>query len=620
MPDIIRLLPDSVANKIAAGEVIQRPSSAVKEMLENAIDAGATEIKLIIKDAGKTLIQVVDDGCGMSLTDARMCFERHATSKIKDADDLFRIRTMGFRGEALASIGAIAQVEIKTKRIEDELGTSINIEGSKVINQQACSCPDGTSISVRNLFYNVPARRNFLKSDQSETRHIIEEFFRIALVNHQISFSFFHNNKEIYHLNGTELKQRIVSLLGTSYNQKIIPVEQKGEKISIHGFIGKPENARKTRGEQYFFANNRYIKQAYLNHAVINSYEGLIPENSFPSYFIYIDVDPSTIDVNIHPTKTEVKFQDERIIYAFLKSAIKQSLGKFNITPSLDFDTESSVAYPSSPRNYQASPPTIKVNPDYNPFESNNQFAKKKLTEREISNKDNWEKLFEKEKRNGDKKELFSQKENDPNEIKDNKDHEKIDWEHPSEIYDTLQIQNRYILTYVASGLMIIDQKRAHTRILYEDFFNLLENNKTPSQQELFNETINLSLSDAEILRELIEDIRILGFTVSESKTGKNSFTVSGTPADLKNPDIRNFIEELLENYKRNLIDFNLDKRINLAASMAQNMAIKGGESLKKEEISNLIDQLFACKTPEVGHDGKVILRILKHEDLDNWF
>jgi len=620
MPDIIRLLPDSVANKIAAGEVIQRPASAVKELLENAIDSGASDIKLIIKNAGKSLIQVVDDGCGMSVTDARMCFERHATSKIKDANDLFKIRTMGFRGEALASIGAIAQVEIKTKRIEDELGTAINIEGSKVINQQACSCADGTSISVRNLFFNVPARRNFLKSDQAETRHIIEEFLRIALVNHKISFSFFHNNKEIYHLNKTEIKQRIVAIFGNTYNKKIIPVEQVSENISIYGFIGKPEFAKKTRGEQFFFANNRYIKQAYLNHAVINSFEGLITENSFPSYFIYIEVDPSTIDVNIHPTKTEVKFVDERIIYAFLKSAIKQSLGKFNITPSLDFDIEKSVDYKTVSPNYQASPPVIKVNPDYNPFEIDKKFSQNEPSEREISNKENWSKLYEKHKRNEDESNLFSP---DQGKTKNNNSAEtsdKISWKDAPEIYKTLQIQNRYILTLVASGIMLIDQRRAHTRILFEKFYNLLEDNRSLSQQELFPITIYLSLSDAEIIKEIIEDIRLIGFTISESTTEQNSFIISGTPPDLKNPDLIDFIESFLENYKRNMIDFNLDKRINLAASMAVNMAIKSEKSLGQEEISGLIEQLFSCKTPDIGHDGKVILRILRYEDIDNWF
>ncbi len=620
MPDIIRLLPDSVANKIAAGEVIQRPASAVKELLENSIDAGATDIKLIIKDAGKTLIQVVDDGCGMSVTDARMCFERHATSKIKDANDLFRIRTMGFRGEALASVAAIAQIEIKTKRIEDELGTLINIEGSKVINQQACSCPDGTSISIRNLFFNVPARRNFLKSDQAETRHIIEEFHRIALVSQKVSLSFFHNNKEIFHLTKTELKQRVVALFGNNYNQRLIPLEQKSEKISIQGFIGKPEYARKTRGEQYFFANNRYIKQAYLNHAVANSYEGLIPENSFPSYFIYIDVDPSTIDVNIHPTKTEVKFQDEKIIYAFLKSAIKQSLGKFSITPSLDFDTERSVDYRSVSPGYHAPTPAIKVNPDYNPFEGNTSFPKKTLLERDISNKENWEKIFENHDRDHEERKLFNAKKETAKSTDLEDSDDNIELKDIPDIYRSLQIQNRYILTHVATGLMIIDQRRAHIKILFEKFFRHLEKSKNLSQQELFPVTISLSLSDADIIREIIEDIRLLGFSISESQKERNSFIISGTPADIKKPDVKDFIESFLEHYKRNLIDFNMDKRINLAASMAANMAIKYGKALEQKEISTLIDQLFACNAPEVGHDGKVIIRILKYDDIDKWF
>lgn len=618
MPDIIRLLPDSVANKIAAGEVIQRPASAVKELLENAVDAGASDIKLIIKDAGKTLIQVVDDGCGMSVTDARMSFERHATSKIKNADDLFKIRTMGFRGEALASVAAISQIEVKTKRIEDELGTIINIEGSKVINQQACSCPNGTSISVKNLFFNVPARRNFLKSDQVETRHIIEEFHRVALVNQNISFSFFHNNKEIFHLNKTELKQRIVALFGNHYNQRIIPVEQKSDSITITGFIGKPEYARKTRGEQYFFANNRYIKQPYLHHAVVNSYEGLIAENSYPSYFIYIDVDTTSIDVNIHPTKTEVKFQDERIIYAFIKSTVKRSLGKFNITPSIDFDTEQSVDYKHMPSNYQAKPPEIKVDPDYNPFESGKFSLKPQLSQREISNKQNWNKLFEKTDHKTDTEKSFTL---DQKEISKEKDiSDEFDQKDSIELYKTLQVHNKYILTQLPSGIMIIDQRRAHIKILFEKFYRHLEKSKNLSQQNLFPVTISLSYSDAEVVKEITDDINLLGFSISESEEKENSFIISGTPADISKPDVKDFIESFLENYKRNLVEYNLDKRINLAASMAVNMAIKYGKRLEQEEMSTLIGQLFACQSPEVGHDGKVILRILKKEDIDNWF
>ncbi|MCK4287935.1 MAG: DNA mismatch repair endonuclease MutL, partial [Bacteroidales bacterium] len=405
MTDIIRLLPDSVANKIAAGEVIQRPASAAKELLENAIDSGASAIKLIVKDAGKTLIQVIDNGCGMSETDARMCFERHATSKIQKADDLFAIRTMGFRGEALASIAAISQIEIKTKRIEDELGTSIEIEGAEVKSQNADNCPNGTSIAVKNLFFNVPARRNFLKSNTAETRHIIEEFNRIALVNPQISFSMFHNNKQVFQLYPSTLKQRIIALFGNMYKQRLVPVEQKSDIVNISGFIGKPEFAKKTRGEQYFFANNRFIKHPYLNHSVNGAFKELLPADTYPAYFLYLEVDPKMIDVNIHPTKTEVNFQDDKLIYTILRAALKQSLGKYNITPTIDFDIEGSMKFSDFPKNKVVKDPSIKPNPDYNPFETGKkQIYDLTIDNRQRSNKDNWEKLFVSDEKNSQKK------------------------------------------------------------------------------------------------------------------------------------------------------------------------------------------------------------------------
>src|SRR6195952_1405439 len=379
MPDIIQLLPDAVANQIAAGEVIQRPASAVKELVENAIDAGAGKIQLIIKDAGKSLIQVIDDGCGMSLTDARMCFERHATSKIRKADDLFAIRTMGFRGEALASIAAIAHAELKTRRHEDELGTCIQIEGSEVLSQQACSGNTGTSISVKNLFFNTPARRNFLKSNPVEMRHIIDEFQRVALANPQIFFTLHHDGQEVYHLPEAMLKQRIVHLFGNNYNQRLVPVEEDTTIIKLHGFVGKPEFARRTRGEQFFFVNNRFIRDAYLNHAVLTAFEELLPDDCYPFYVLFIDIDPSKIDINVHPTKTEIKYQDEKSIYAIIRSAVKRSLGRYNITPSLDFDQENSIEHLITPKPFdEIVAPTIAFNPDFNPF------AAEKSSEREI--------------------------------------------------------------------------------------------------------------------------------------------------------------------------------------------------------------------------------------------
>ena len=618
MTDIIRLLPDSVANKIAAGEVIQRPASAAKELLENAIDSGASAIKLIVKDAGKTLIQVIDNGCGMSETDARMCFERHATSKIQKADDLFAIRTMGFRGEALASIAAISQIEIKTKRIEDELGTSIEIEGAEVKSQNADNCPNGTSIAVKNLFFNVPARRNFLKSNTAETRHIIEEFNRIALVNPQISFSMFHNNKQVFQLYPSTLKQRIIALFGNMYKQRLVPVEQKSDIVNISGFIGKPEFAKKTRGEQYFFANNRFIKHPYLNHSVNGAFKELLPADTYPAYFLYLEVDPKMIDVNIHPTKTEVNFQDDKLIYTILRAALKQSLGKYNITPTIDFDIEGSMKFSDFPKNKVVKDPSIKPNPDYNPFETGKkQIYDLTIDNRQRSNKDNWEKLFVSDEENSQKKLI--------DEIPDkNINGQKLiepDWEQKELEQRTekiFQIHNRYILTNIKSGLMIINQQRAHERILYERYLNMLNTKKGVSQQELFPQSISFSPGDAEIIDEIKEDLQILGFNIN--KLGKNTFVINGTPADLPEKNISNVLEKIFENYKNNLLNLNLDKKINLARSMASNMSIRSGKVLMKEEMKALVDELFACKVPDISPGGKPIIQIISVEDLDKGF
>ena len=618
MTDIIRLLPDSVANKIAAGEVIQRPASAAKELLENAIDSGASAIKLIVKDAGKTLIQVIDNGCGMSETDARMCFERHATSKIQKADDLFAIRTMGFRGEALASIAAISQIEIKTKRIEDELGTSIEIEGAEVKSQNADNCPNGTSIAVKNLFFNVPARRNFLKSNTAETRHIIEEFNRIALVNPQISFSMFHNNKQVFQLYPSTLKQRIIALFGNMYKQRLVPVEQKSDIVNISGFIGKPEFAKKTRGEQYFFANNRFIKHPYLNHSVNGAFKELLPADTYPAYFLYLEVDPKMIDVNIHPTKTEVNFQDDKLIYTILRAALKQSLGKYNITPTIDFDIEGSMKFSDFPKNKVVKDPSIKPNPDYNPFETGKkQIYDLTIDNRQRSNKDNWEKLFVSDERSSQKKLI--------DEIPDkNINGQKLiepDWEQKELEQRTekiFQIHNRYILSNIKSGLMIINQQRAHERILYERYLNMLNTKKGVSQQELFPQSISFSPGDAEIIDEIKEDLQILGFNIN--KLGKNTFVINGTPADLPEKNISNVLEKIFENYKNNLLNLNLDKKINLARSMASNMSIRSGKVLMKEEMKALVDELFACKVPDISPGGKPIIQIISVEDLDKGF
>ncbi len=607
--DIIKILPDSVANQIAAGEVIQRPASAAKELLENAIDSGASAIKLIIKDAGKTLIQVIDNGCGMSETDARMCFERHATSKIQKANDLFAIRTMGFRGEALASIAAISQIEIKTKRIEDELGSSIEIEGSEVKSQNADNCPNGTSIAVKNLFFNVPARRNFLKSNTAETRHIIEEFNRIALVNPQISFSMFHNNKQVFQLYPSTLKQRIIALFGNMYKQRLVPVEQKSDIVNISGFIGKPEFAKKTRGEQYFFANNRFIKHPYLNHSVNGAFKELLPADTYPAYFLYLEVDPKMIDVNIHPTKTEVNFLDDKLIYSILRATLKQSLGKFSITPTIDFDIEGSMKFSDFPKNKVVKDPSIKPNPDYNPFETGKkQIYDLTIDNRQKSNKDNWEKLYISDEKIPDKN-INEQKLIEP-------DWEQKELEQRTE--KIFQIHNRYILTNIKSGLMIINQQRAHERILYERYLNILNTKKGLSQQELFPQSISFSPGDAEIIDEIKDDLQILGFNIN--KLGKNTFVINGTPADFPEKNISHVLEKIFENYKNNLLNLNLDKKINLARSMASNMSIRSGKVLMKEEMKALVDELFACKVPDVSPGGKPIIQIISVEDMDKGF
>ncbi len=598
MPDIIQLLPDSVANQIAAGEVIQRPASVVKELLENSVDSGADEIKLVIKDAGRTLIQVIDNGCGMSDTDARLCFERHATSKIKKAKDLFNIKTMGFRGEALASVAAITYLQLKTKKTEEELGTCVTIEGGNVKSQESVICPNGTSISVKNIFFNVPARRNFLKSNFVEIKHIIEEFQRIALAYPKISFLMFNNDNETYNLlKNSGLKQRISAIFSKNYNQRLIPVEQETHFIKISGFIGKPEFAKKTRGEQYFFVNNRFIKHPYLNHAVNHAFEELLPSSAFPSYFIFFDVDPKTIDINIHPTKTEIKFQDDKIVYAVLQSTVKKALAKFNITPSIDFDVENSFDIPYSERNKPIRPPQIKINHDYNPFDNPRAIPFYKLqTPLEKSNKENWTKLF----------------------TSDTQDTSKLLNNLPEANKNILQIDNRYILTNIKSGLMIIDQQRAHERILYEHFIDILENKITASQQQLFPQTIEFSASDAQLIKEIKNDIETLGFKIDNS--GLNSFVINGIPADISKIDVKELLETVLENYKRNLTDINLDKKTNLAQSMAKNISVKSGRTLKKEEMNALTDKLFACKIPYSSISGNPTFVIITFDEIEKKF
>jgi DNA mismatch repair protein MutL len=615
MPDIIQLLPDAVANQIAAGEVVQRPASAVKELIENAIDAGADKIQLILKDAGKSLIQVIDNGCGMSLTDARMCFERHATSKIRKAEDLFAIRTMGFRGEAMASIAAIAQVELKTRRHEDELGTCILIEGSEVVSQEACSANTGTSICIKNLFYNTPARRNFLKSNPVEMRHIIDEFQRVALANPQVFFTMHHDGQEVYHLPSAALKQRIVHLFGNNYNQRLVPVEEETTIINLRGFVGKPEFARKTRGEQFFFVNNRFIRDAYLNHAVLTAFQELLPDETFPLYVLFIDIDPGKIDINVHPTKTEIKYQDEKSIYAIIRSAVKRSLGKYNITPTLDFDQENSIGHLITPKPFdEIVQPSIAFNPDFNPF------ANEKKSEREIpflrNTNDyntaiprNWDTLYEISKKEETlQQEMHAEKGIAVDEQEITKSSER----------QFFQVHNRFIMSQIKSGFMLISQQAAHERILYERFLQQLQNHSGVSQQSLFPQSVTLNSSDFELLRELLPDIRGLGFDIREF--GKNTVVVEGIPADINNANEHELLEQLLEGFKNNLTILKLDKRDNLARSLARNAAIKTGVKLSLEEMNQLVDQLFACQMPNLALNGKPVITTFTLNELAERF
>ncbi|MCB0402070.1 MAG: DNA mismatch repair endonuclease MutL [Flavobacteriales bacterium] len=609
MADVIKLLPDSVANQIAAGEVIQRPASAVKELMENAIDAGATSISLVIKDAGKTLIQVNDNGVGMSETDARLSFERHATSKIKKADDLFNIHTKGFRGEALASIAAIAQVELKTKKEGQELGTKITIEGSEVKEQEPCTGGQGSSFSVKNLFYNVPARRNFLKSNAIEIKHIIEEFQRVALVHADIDFSMYNAGNEVFNLKKGSFRQRIVGIFGDKYNQRLVPVKEETDLVSIEGFVTKPEFAKKTRGEQYFFVNNRFIKSPYLNHAVQSAFDQLLSGDQFPSYYLKLTIDPKTIDINIHPTKTEIKFEDERAIYAIIRTSVKQALGKNNIAPTLDFEQESSFNVPLLKSTDTIKAPTIKVNPDYNPFktESKPAAAPKKQSAQ------NWGNLYQ----SFEKDVAAIRQESEPEEkqqvIASN-------WEDDQEEQEQtlLQLHNKYILTQLKSGFLIVDQQRAHERILFESYFRNLEKGKGSVQQLLFPETVELTHADAALMAELLSEIKALGFDLD--KLGRNSFVVNGVPAELKNQQVKKSIELLLEQFKRNENDLKLEKHESLAMAMARSASIKSGKKLGYEEMKVLVDKLFACEMPYSLPNGKPTIITLNLDDLNKQF
>ena len=600
MLDIIKLLPDSVANQIAAGEVIQRPASAVKELMENALDAGATQIDLIVKEAGKSMIMVVDNGCGMSETDARMCFERHVTSKISRAEDLFAIRTMGFRGEALASIAAIAQVELKTRRKEDEVGTKIIIEGSVVKEQSLVPMQTGTTFTIKNLFFNVPARRNFLKSTQAEMRHIVEEFTRVTLMNPEIGFTLNSDGKEVYHLYPGNLKQRIMGLFGSNYEEKLLPVRQETDRVCIDGYIVKAEFAKKTRGEQYFFVNKRFIKHAYLHHAIENAYLEMIPKDSFPGYFLNIEVDPADIDINIHPTKTEVNFLDVKLVYAILHAAVRKAIGQHNLSPMIDFDESPELNNDFGSAIGMSKPltiPNVPMDPNFNPF-------RKESSPRET----HWVGSYQPQRNtpSDDWRLLYGERTDQPNGNSETKE--------ATSNNQYLQVNQSYIVTTVKSGMLVIDQHLAHTRVLFEKFLKELENHNGLSQQELFPQALSLNVNDASLIKEMLPDLENLGFVLEQANP--TTYMVMGTPSDAAGCDSVALLEKILDNYKINRSDLQLDRKLNLAKTMAVQLAIKPQTRLSEMEMQNLVDQLFACNVAEVAPNGKKIYVILNMEDL----
>jgi DNA mismatch repair protein MutL len=636
MTDIIQLLPDSIANQIAAGEVIQRPASAVKELLENAIDAGASTVKLILKDAGKTLIQVIDDGCGMSETDARMCFERHATSKIRTSEDLFNIRTMGFRGEALASIAAIAQVELRSRQRTNELGTKIIIEGFDLKSQEACQAPAGTNFSIKNLFFNVPARRNFLKSNTIELRHIMDEFERVAMATPSVFFSLHHNGQEIFHLPAGNHRQRIVGIFGKDTNKKLVPIQEDTEVVSITGFVGKPEFAKKTRGEQFFFVNNRFIKSPYLNHAVQSAFEDLMPKDSFPMYFIFIEIDPARIDINVHPTKQEIKFEDERIVYNYLKVAVRHALGASAVTPMLDFEQEQGLGQsytiprsstrPNDPRFDNGRPSSSSYE------QTKNDLNFKKPSQLEKSNLQNWEKLYEvfdvKVTETFENQQLTdSENDEDNGSLTFESNFETVDntlmlddteGSFSRQQKDPYQIHNSYIVSQIKSGFLLIDQQAASERILFEKYLTLLDEKQVSTQTQLFPKTLHFSPSDAYILKEILPEINRLGFDVQEF--GNETFIVHGLPSDWKQgKDEQKIIESLLEQYKIE-IDFQLDISERIARSLARSAAVKKSTPLSIREMHEVIDQLFACAMPFKSPTGRNCFISFDLEDLQKQF
>lgn len=626
MSSIIQLLPDHVANQIAAGEVVQRPASVVKELLENAVDAKATDIKLIIKDAGKSLVQVIDNGLGMSVTDARMCFERHATSKIRQAEDLFSLHTKGFRGEALASIAAIAHMEMKTKQDQEELGTHIVIEGSKFISQEVAVLPKGTSFAVKNLFFNIPARRNFLKSDTVEFRHVMDEFQRVALAHPNIHFTFYHNGSEMYNLPISNFRQRIVGIFSGKTNEKLVPVNEETEIISIQGFVCKPEFSKKNRGEQFFFVNDRFIKSGYLHHAVMAAYDGLLKDGCQPSYFLYLQVPPNTIDINIHPTKTEIKFDDEQALYAILRASIKHSLGQFNVAPVLDFDRDANLDTPYHYKDLEGETPTIQVDGTFNPFtddKTNQHYSKSGSASssgsgsysgysKRVEPTASWESLYvgletdsiESSPFTFENEEVTSSLFND----------EDVD----QAIQKTYQIHKKYIVSPIKSGMVIVDQRRAHQRILYEQFLLNMTVNQASSQQLLFPLNLFYTSVEMELIEELKPSLETTGFVFEDVQT--DHVVISGIPVNITESEVSLVIEQLLSDLQDGIPASSYSQNDTIAKSMAKSLAVKTGSYLTEKEQDNLVNGLFACKDPNISPFQKPTFITMRVEDIDKKF
>ena len=617
MSSIIQLLPDHVANQIAAGEVVQRPASVVKELLENAVDARATDIKLIIKDAGKSLVQVIDNGLGMSVTDARLCFERHATSKIRQAEDLFSLHTKGFRGEALASIAAIAHVEMKTKQDQEELGTHIIIEGSKFVSQEVAVLPKGTSFAVKNLFFNIPARRNFLKSEVVEYRHIVDEFQRVALAHANIHFTFYHNGSEMFNLPPSNFRQRIVNIFSGKTNEKLVPVQEETEIVAIKGFVSKPEFAKKSRGEQFFFVNDRYIKSGYLHHAIMAAYEGLLRDGAQPSYFLYLQVPPNTIDINIHPTKTEIKFDDEHALYAILRSAVKHSLGQFNVAPVLDFDRDANLDTPYHYKNLDGALPTIQLDGNFNPFSEempNKSYSSNSYRE-PAKQTSSWESLYV-----GLKHDTASIAGNDDMQFENEEvtaslfDESDID----KAVNKTYQIHRKYIVNPIKSGMVIVDQHRAHQRVLYEQFLTNMTVHQASSQQLLFPLHLYFSRTEMALLAELKIALVNTGFAFEE--TNEDSVVISGLPVNVSESEASVVLEYLLSDLHDGIPESSFSQNDTIAKSMAKSLAVKTGTYLTEKEQENLVNGLFACKEPNVSPFQKPTFITMRVEDLDKKF